>query len=177
MAKKLGENECNDCGNITDLCTQLSTIYSGKSLDLGKCTFTRPPQCTPSASSWVKVPLWLGRTGTLLCFAVQPDFFAITAKPFTSHKVCVVSQGPKSLSRGTLDLGPQAAIVFDGTCSKICLSDTVIKGASSNCRYQSFLFPKASRTSVSLNPCTYNGAFGRMFMPGLSSHRSYSYAI
>ena len=98
-------------------------------MELGGCIFTTPPYSTVNAASWEKVPLWLGRAGSLFCFAINPDTFAVTAKPLKSHVVCLVSNGPKLICRGTLKLGPQAAIVFDSTNPKFGVTDTVFQGA------------------------------------------------
>lgn len=120
------------CGNITELCSQLGKEYplgySGEDLDLGKGTFTCPPQSSDSATSWAKTPLWLGRSGSLFSFAINPDTFAVSVKPLSSHIVCVVSEGPNSIRNGVLQLGPQAALLFDGSCSNLCMVNTVIKG-------------------------------------------------
>jgi hypothetical protein len=129
-----GVSRTGEGADIAELCTKLSTTYSGANLDLRRCTFTKPLQSCTSVATLAMLrawPLWLTRAPSLLCFTINADTFWVVPKPLSSHTVCVVSNGPKVITNGKLQLGPKAAIVFDGSCNGVTLKDTVIQGAFS----------------------------------------------
>jgi hypothetical protein len=122
-------NALPDSLHMTELALILSTEASGTVANLACATITAPPYSSVDAEFWYHKHIWPEQTGTTE--DLQEDtkvLFSAVARRAEDVTICTVTGSGTTLLDGTLNLGANAAIVFDSSCSNVSLNKLTVNG-------------------------------------------------
>jgi hypothetical protein len=113
--------------NLKQLLLDLSSTDHGQSLDMGGRTFSHPNTSSSHNEDWQTTAIWPHQNCSLNELQDDGSIFSLSVKAPAEHPIiCMVPGHTNSLSNGTIELPPHAALVLDST--GVNFSNVTIRG-------------------------------------------------
>lgn len=117
--------------DVTALATLLSMTYQGKVVNLNHRVMQAPVSSSPGSAAWRSVPFWPVRV-PVRGDAGEEGFCLRSSSP--QHVLCTVSGARTQIASGELRMAPETALVFDGSCAGVVVSNMAFYGALPTCK-------------------------------------------